>query len=214
MEFSLLLLGSMCAWLGFLRIAEESGLTRLFARCLSPVTGRLFPDYRDNQDIQGKICMNLSANLLGLGNAATPLGPGCCHRHGQGEQREAPTRGMILFVVMNTASLQLLPVNLAAMRSACGSAAPFAVLPEIWLTSLACLVTGGGVLQAGRAPPRPGGSPVSAEAAGGRRPAPVCGGHRGLWVFEKRGCVRRLPRRGERGPAHLPEACCPPSSAC
>ena len=49
---------------------------------------------------------------------------------------------MILFVVMNTASLQLLPVNLAAMRSACGSAAPFAVLPEIWLTSLACLVTG------------------------------------------------------------------------
>lgn len=141
-EFSLLLLGSMCAWLGFLRIAEESGLTRLFAWCLSPVIGRLFPDYRENQDIQGKICMNLSANLLGLGNAATPLGLAAVTAMAKESKGEAPTRGMILFVVMNTASLQLLPVNLAAMRSACGSAAPFAVLPEIWLTSLACLVTG------------------------------------------------------------------------
>lgn len=141
-EFSLLLLGSMCAWLGFLRIAEESGLTRLFAWCLSPVIGRLFPDYRENQDIQGKICMNLSANLLGLGNAATPLGLAAVTAMAKESKGEAPTRGMILFVVMNTASLQLLPVNLAAMRSACGSAAPFVVLPEIWLTSLACLVTG------------------------------------------------------------------------
>lgn len=141
-EFSLLLLGSMCAWLGFLRIAEESGLTRLFARCLSPVIGRLFPDYRENQDIQGKICMNLSANLLGLGNAATPLGLAAVTAMAKESKGEAPTRGMVLFVVMNTASLQLLPVNLAAMRSGCGSAAPFAVLPEIWLTSLACLVTG------------------------------------------------------------------------
>ena len=104
-EFSLLLLGSMCAWLGFLRIAEESGLTRLFARCLSPVIGRLFPDYRENQDIQGKICMNLSANLLGLGNAATPLGLAAVTAMAKESKGEAPTRGMILFVVMNTASL-------------------------------------------------------------------------------------------------------------
>ena len=86
--------------------------------------------------------MNLSANLLGLGNAATPLGLAAVTAMAKESKGEAPTRGMVLFVVMNTASLQLLPVNLAAMRSACGSAAPFAVLPEIWLTSLACLVTG------------------------------------------------------------------------
>lgn len=73
-ELSLYLLGSMCAWLGFLKIAEKSGLTQLLARCLSPVIGRLFPEYRGDRGIQGKIAMNLSANLLGLGNAATPLG--------------------------------------------------------------------------------------------------------------------------------------------
>ena len=73
-ELSLFLLGSMCAWLGFLKIAEESGLSRLLAKVLSPVIGRLFPEYREEEEIQGKISMNLSANLLGLGNAATPLG--------------------------------------------------------------------------------------------------------------------------------------------
>ena len=139
-EFSLLLLGSMCAWLGFLRIAEESGLTRLFARCLSPVTGRLFPDYRENQDIQGKICMNLSANLLGLGNAATPLGLAAIQAMAErNPSRESPTRGMVLFVVMNTASLQLIPLNMAAMRQSAGSAQPFAILPAVWITSAASL---------------------------------------------------------------------------
>ena len=73
-ELSLFLLGSMCAWLGFLQIAEESGLSRLLARALAPVIGRLFPEYREDTAILGKIALNLSANLLGLGNAATPLG--------------------------------------------------------------------------------------------------------------------------------------------
>lgn len=141
-ELSLFLLGSMCAWLGFLRIAEESGLTRILAKALSPLIHRLFPDYRENQDIQGKICMNLSANLLGLGNAATPLGLAAMAAMAKENRGELPSRGMVLFVVMNTASLQLLPVNMAALRAASGSTAPFGVLPEIWITSLACLATG------------------------------------------------------------------------
>lgn len=138
-ELSIFLLGSMCAWLGFLKIAEESGLSRLLARALSPIIGRLFPEYREDEEIQGKISMNLSANLLGLGNAATPLGLAAMKSMAEKNTTDSPTKGMILFVVMNTASLQFIPVNMAAMRANCGSAAPFSILPQVWITSAASL---------------------------------------------------------------------------
>jgi len=140
-ELSIFLLGSMCAWLGFLKIAERSGLTQLLAQGFSPIIDRLFPDYKEDEQLKGKICMNLSANLLGLGNAATPLGLSAMEAMAKKSSGELPTRGMILFVVINTASLQLLPVNMAAMRASCGSTAPFGVLPEIWATSLGALAT-------------------------------------------------------------------------
>ncbi len=139
-ELSIFLLGSMCAWLGFLKIAERSGLTDLLAQALSPVIDRLFPEYRQEPEIKGKICMNISANFLGLGNAATPLGLAAMQSMAEKNGGDTPTKGMVLFVVLNTASLQLLPVNMAAMRSSCGSAAPFGVLPQIWITSLASLL--------------------------------------------------------------------------
>lgn len=138
-ELSLFLLGSMAAWLGFLRIAEESGLTQLLAQGLSPLIDRLFPDYRDDPEIKGKVCMNLSANLLGLGNAATPLGLAAMKAMAERSPNALPTRGMVLFVVINTASLQLLPINMAAMRASCGSASPFGILPEVLVTSLCSL---------------------------------------------------------------------------
>lgn len=138
-ELSVFLLGSMCAWLGFLEIAEKSGLTALLATAFSPVIDRLFPEYREDEEIKGKMCMNLSANFLGLGNAATPLGLAAISAMAKKNRGETPTKGMILFVVCNTASIQLLPVNMAAMRSSCGSIQPFGILPEIWITSLASL---------------------------------------------------------------------------
>lgn len=140
-ELTFFLLGSMCAWLGFLRIAEKSGLTDLLASAFSPVIDRLFPEYRDDPKIKGKMCMNLSANFLGLGNAATPLGLAAVSAMAKKNRGDTPTKGMILFVVFNTASIQLLPINMAAMRSSCGSAEPFAILPEIWITSLLSLLT-------------------------------------------------------------------------
>lgn len=140
-ELTFFLLGSMCAWLGFLRIAEKSGLTDLLASAFSPVIDRLFPEYRDDPEIKGKMCMNLSANFLGLGNAATPLGLAAVSAMAKKNRGDTPTKGMILFVVFNTASIQLLPINMAAMRSSCGSAEPFAILPEIWITSLLSLLT-------------------------------------------------------------------------
>lgn len=140
-ELSLFLLGSMCAWMGFLRIAEESGLTRLLARCFSPVIDRLFPDYREEAELKGKICMNLTANLLGLGNAATPLGIQAARRMAQGCGGIASDELCIL-VVLNTASIQLLPTTIASVRSAMGSTAPFDILPAIWFSSLLSLIAG------------------------------------------------------------------------
>ncbi|WP_099204027.1 nucleoside recognition domain-containing protein [Scatolibacter rhodanostii] len=139
-ELSIFLLGSMCAWLGFLKIAEKSGLTLLIAKVLSPIINRLFPEYRDNYEIKGKICMNLSANLLGIGNAATPLGLAAMTAMQAENRTNRPTKGMMLFVIINTASLQILPINMAAIRSSAGSAAPFSVLPHIWITSLSALL--------------------------------------------------------------------------
>ena len=140
-ELSISLLGSMCAWLGFLKIAEKSGLTNLLAEAFSPVINWLFPEYKGDREIKGKICMNISANFMGLGNAATPLGIAAMQAMQEKNPRgDMPTKGMVLFVVMNTASLQLLPINMAAMRGACGSAQPFGILPEIWLTSLGAML--------------------------------------------------------------------------
>lgn len=139
-ELTIFTLGSMCAWLGFLKIAERSGLTRLLAKILSPVINRLFPEYKDDEDIKGKICMNISANFLGIGNAATPLGLSAMKAMDERNASDKPTKGMILFVVINTASIQLLPINMAAIRSSFGSAAPFSILPQIWITSCASLL--------------------------------------------------------------------------
>lgn len=140
-EVSLLLLGSLCAWSGFMEIARQAGLTQLLGQALSPLINRLFPDYRENDDVKGKISLNFAANLLGLGNAATPFGLSAMAAMHAADGKRAPSRGMLLFVVINTASLQILPLNMAAMRAACGSTAPFSILPQIWLTSLACLLT-------------------------------------------------------------------------
>ena len=139
-ELSLALLGSLCAWTGFLKIADGAGITRWLALALGPLLGRLFPEYREDPEIQGKICMNLAANILGVGNAATPLGLAAMEAMKKRSPEALPTRGMILFVVLNTASLQLLPMNMAGLRAAAGSAEPFAILPQVWLTSAGALL--------------------------------------------------------------------------
>ena len=140
-ELSLFLLGSMCAWLGFLQIAEESGLSRLLARALAPVIGRLFPEYREDTAILGKISLNLSANLLGLGNAATPLGIQAARRMASGCGGRASDE-LCMLVVLNTASIQLLPTTVAGVRSALGAESAFDILPAVWLASALSVTAG------------------------------------------------------------------------
>ena len=142
-ELSLSLMGSFCMWGGLMAVAQKAGLTGLLASAFSPVLGRLFRGLKADGAAMQAISLNLSANLLGLGNAATPLGIAAM-KEMQREQRcgSTATDSMALFVVMNTASLQLIPTTTAVIRAAAGSAAPLEILPAVWAASAVSLTVG------------------------------------------------------------------------
>lgn len=138
-------LGMMCVWTGLMKIAEQGGLTALLAKAFSPVFRRIFPDYEKDSPAAKAICMNLTANFLGLGNAATPLGIAAMKEMQAARadpSSHTANRSMVMFVVMNTASIQLIPTFLATLRAQYGSTAPFDLLPAIWIASMVSLVVG------------------------------------------------------------------------
>lgn len=142
-ELFLLLMGTICLWSGLMRIAEYAGVTHVISRLLSPLTRRLFPDIQPESEGMQAITMNMTANLLGLGNAATPLGlQAMKYLAGEAPHKGVATDSMAMFVVVNTASIQLVPTTIAAMRIQYGSAAPFSILPCIWLSSIVTLTAG------------------------------------------------------------------------
>lgn len=135
--FMITLGGSMCLWSGVLRVADKAGMTAAFSRLTAPLMRRLFPDLPTGGAADRAISMNVAANVLGLGNAATPLGlQAMKHLREAAPDTAHATRNMIVFAVLNTASVQLLPTTVAALRAEAGSAAPFAILPAVWITSL------------------------------------------------------------------------------
>ncbi len=141
LTFMLTLGGSMCLWSGLLRVADKAGFTRLFARLTTPLMRRLFPDLPSEGEACRAMSMNMAANVLGLGNAATPLGlQAMKHLRAAAPDATHATRNMTVFAVLNTASVQLIPTTVAALRAEAGSANPFAVLPAVWITSLGAAI--------------------------------------------------------------------------
>ncbi len=137
------LLGIMCLWKGLMNIADASGLIKGFAKWLQPLFSLLFPGLGAKSAAGNNILMNLVANLLGLGNAATP--PGLCAMEELEKINQTPSvasRHMIMLVVLNTASLQILPATLIAMRITEGSLAPYEIMVPIWIASAAGLLAG------------------------------------------------------------------------
>ncbi|HCC02051.1 MAG TPA: spore maturation protein A [Ruminococcaceae bacterium] len=141
-ELCITTLGLMCFWTGLMHAAERGGLTQLLAKALSPLLHRLFPKLQHNSPALGAICMNLTANFLGLGNAATPLGLAAMQELKKESDVPAGTadNAMVLFVVLNTSSLQLIPTFMAALRGKYGAVQPFDILPAVWITSLCALL--------------------------------------------------------------------------
>ena len=142
-ELCISLAGMMCLWTGVMEIMRRSGLAEKLSRLLQPVLGLIFPQVARDREIMDSIAANVSANLLGLGNAATPLGIEAARRMGRRSPGTA-SDAMCMLVVCNTASIQLIPTTVATVRSAAGSAAPFDILPAVWLAS--ALSVGVGIL--------------------------------------------------------------------
>lgn len=133
------LLGSMGFWSGIMKIAEDSGLVRKITDLLKKTIRRLFGNLKDQKAVE-LICMNITANLLGLGNAATPLGLRAMKRLDELNRcSSSPSFPMIMLVVINTASLQLIPTTVGYLRSQYGSSEPFSILPASLLTSVCVL---------------------------------------------------------------------------
>ena len=128
--------GAMMMWAGLMRIAEKSGLTQRIARIMTPLMNRLFPEAKHNPNAMGAIVMNLSANFLGVGNAATPLGIKAMEQLDTiNRHQKRASNAMCMLVVLNASMIQLIPTNLLAIRSALGSENPGQIIAPVWITS-------------------------------------------------------------------------------
>ena len=128
--------GAICLWSGVGKLMEEIGIMGQLARFLGPILRRVFPSTRNDPVLAGYLSSNICANFLGLGNAATPMGIAAANRLKDPARPDLATDELCRLIVLNTASIQLLPTNVAAVRVSLGSASPFDILPAVWITSL------------------------------------------------------------------------------
>ena len=128
--------GSICLWTGIGKLMERIGLTGLLSKLLQPLLYRLFPAAKQDPVLAGALSGNICANFLGLGNAATPLGVQAAKRLVDPAQPQLATDQLCRLIVLNTASIQLIPANVAAVRVGLGCSSPFDILPMVWITSL------------------------------------------------------------------------------
>jgi spore maturation protein A len=134
--YALGLAGGLALWLGLMRVAEEAGLVRAVARAARPLLVRLFPDVPPDDPAMGAMLMNVSANVLGLGNAATPFGVKAMQAlEARNPHPGTATDAQALFVALNTASVQLVPVTVLTLRAAAGSRAPHEIVGATILAS-------------------------------------------------------------------------------
>ena len=133
--------GIMCFWTGILKVGEDAGIMKFVQKLFSPVIRRLFP--KSGEKARGFITMNLSANLLGMGNAATPMGIKAMEElDRENESPSRPSAAMCMFTILNTTSFTIFPATVIALRSAAGAAEPYDVILPIWCVSASALLLG------------------------------------------------------------------------
>ncbi len=132
-ELAISMAGAICLWSGVGKLMEATGMTDMLARLLRPLLHRIFPSTKRDAALARDLSANICANFLGLGNAATPMGIQAAKRLKQGD---TATDELCRLIVLNTASIQLIPANVAAVRSSLGCGTPFDILPAVWITSL------------------------------------------------------------------------------
>jgi spore maturation protein A len=140
-ELCVAMTGVLCLWSGVMEVMQRCGLAKKLAGLFRPLLHHLLPRASRDEETLAAVSANLSANLMGLGNAATPLGIRAARRMARGCEGVASDE-LCRLVVLNTASIQLLPTTVAGVRTACGSAAPFDILPAVWLASILSVTCG------------------------------------------------------------------------
>ena len=140
-ELGISMAGVLCLWSGVMEMMNACGISAGLARCFRPLLRRLLPNASRDEETLAAVSANVSANLLGLGNAATPLGIRAARRMARGCGGTASDE-LCLLVVLNTASIQLIPATIASVRSAAGCGTPFDILPAVWLASVLSVTAG------------------------------------------------------------------------
>ena len=142
-QLTLTFLGTICLWNGIMEIAKRTSLINILSKALKPFITFLFPELKNNKQAQDEISMNIVANLLGLGNAATPLGLKAMKTlQKDNSKKDTLTNSMAMFIVINTASLQLIPTNVIAIRSSLGSSSPSGIIIQVWISTIIAAIVG------------------------------------------------------------------------
>ena len=140
-DLGIYMLGAMCVWGGIMRVAEKSGITDILCKLFSPLLRFVFKGINTKGKAFSAICMNITANLLGLGNAATPFGIEAMKELEKEDNcKEEASINMIIFAVINTASFTIIPTTVAALRLKNGSENPLEILPAVIITSAITLI--------------------------------------------------------------------------
>lgn len=142
-QLSITLLGTMCLWSGLMNIVSHTSLIKKLTRLLKPLIRFLFPELENNTKINEEISMNMIANILGLGNAATPMGLKAMESmQEENKNKDTVSNSMAMFIILNTASLQLIPTTVIAIRSSLGSENPTQIIFMVWISTIIAAVAG------------------------------------------------------------------------
>lgn len=142
-KLSMTLLGSMCLWCGIIKIIEKTKIMKILSGILRPILNWLFPDAKNNKKAMDAISINTISNIIGIGNAATSSGlKAMCELQAENKEKNRLTRSMTMLVVLNTASIQILPTTVLAIRSSLGSKNPSAIIVPIWISTIVGTVIG------------------------------------------------------------------------
>lgn len=140
---TLSLVGAMCLWSGIMEVADRAGATKILSKMMSPLFKLLFPDAHKKKNGLAEISASITANVFGIGNAATPLAINAMKKLQENNpNKDRATKDMVMFVVLGCASLDIFPTTLIALRQAAESAEPFEVIIPIWICSFFCALLG------------------------------------------------------------------------
>lgn len=142
-NLSITMLGTMCLWNGIIKIASNTTLIDKLTKLLNPIVNFLFPEIKNHQNIKNEISMNMIANILGLGNAATPLGLKAMNSMQEvNKEKDTLSNSMLMFIVINTASIQIIPTTVIAIRTSLNSENATSIVFPVWIATICAAIAG------------------------------------------------------------------------